>query len=85
MCIRVEQVLADGDYELVPAGGEGQAEGEVNAVQVEQDPNAAAKEPQANTVPEGKPRSMSYVSTQCDYVLLSLCLSIYVSGVELKP
>ncbi|CAN6372770.1 unnamed protein product [Urochloa humidicola] len=47
-----EQVLADGDYELVPVGGEGQAEGEVNAVQVEQDPNPAAEEPQANNVPE---------------------------------
>ncbi|CAN6351887.1 unnamed protein product, partial [Urochloa humidicola] len=34
-------------------GGEGQAEGEVNAVQVEQDPNPAAEEPQANNVPEG--------------------------------
>ncbi|CAO2178739.1 unnamed protein product, partial [Urochloa humidicola] len=31
--------LADGDYELVPAGGEGQDEGELHAVQVNQEPN----------------------------------------------
>jgi len=81
---RVEQILADGDYELVPTGEEGQASGDVNVIQVEDEPNPAAEDPQANHVPEGKPRSITYVLKLCNYVCY-ICLCIYVSGVELKP
>ncbi|CAN6275480.1 unnamed protein product, partial [Urochloa humidicola] len=49
----LEQVLADGNYELVPAGGEGQADGEVNVVQAEQDPNQVPEDLQANPALEG--------------------------------
>ncbi|CAO2191495.1 unnamed protein product, partial [Urochloa humidicola] len=50
-----EQLLADGDYELVPTGGEGPAEGEVNAIQVNEDPNQASEVQFANPEPEGNP------------------------------
>ena len=67
----------------MPAGGEGQADGEVNVVQAEQDPNQVSEDLPANLVPEGKPRSMSHFSNYA--TMLCLCLCIYVSGVELKP
>jgi len=74
---RVEQALADGDYELVPTGEEGQASGDVNVIQVEDEPNPAAENPQANHVPEGKPRSISHVSNLAT-MFCTLCLCIYV-------
>jgi hypothetical protein len=42
--------LPDGNYELVPEFGGEPAKGEVNVVEVQQDPNQS----------EGKPRSITY-------------------------
>ncbi|CAN6181936.1 unnamed protein product, partial [Urochloa humidicola] len=50
-----EQVLADGDYELVPAGTEEQADEELNAVQVIEDPAQASEAPATNPELEGNP------------------------------
>ncbi|CAN6275173.1 unnamed protein product [Urochloa humidicola] len=52
---RVDQVLADGDYELVPAGAEEQADGELNVVQVNEDPNQTSEASLANPELEGNP------------------------------
>ncbi|CAN6307974.1 unnamed protein product, partial [Urochloa humidicola] len=49
----LEQLLADGDYELVPTGGEEPAEGEVNAVQVVQEPEPVPEDQPTNPEPEG--------------------------------
>ncbi|CAN6299828.1 unnamed protein product, partial [Urochloa humidicola] len=43
----------DGDRELVPAGGEGQDEGELHAAQVNQDPNQVSEDQPTNFVFEG--------------------------------
>ena len=67
---RVGSSLADGDYELIPAQGEGdEPEGQLNAVEVQEDAGQASEEPAANPVPEGKPRSMSHVSNHATLLL----------------
>ncbi|CAN6231311.1 unnamed protein product, partial [Urochloa humidicola] len=38
-----DSTLADEDRELIPAGGEGQDEGELHAAQVNQDPNQVSE------------------------------------------
>ena len=53
-------MLADGDYELVPAQAEGGSEAELNAVHAES-AEGPAEEPATNIGSEGKPRSMTYV------------------------
>ena len=60
MHFRLDQVLADGDYELVPAQAEGGSEAELNAVHAEST-EGPAEEPATNIGSEGKPRSMTYV------------------------
>ena len=59
------------------------AEGEVNAVEVQQDPNQSSEDFVTDFASEGKPRSITQFSNFYNYVMLSLC--IYISGVELKP
>ena len=70
---RVGSSLADGDYELVPAQGEGEEpEGQLNAVEAHEDAGQASEEPATNPVPEGKPRSMSYDLNHATLLLFML-------------
>jgi hypothetical protein len=48
--------VPDGNYELVPEPEGESAEGDVNVVEVQQDPNKSSEELQS----EGKPRSITY-------------------------
>ena len=69
---RVE--LPDGNYELVPDSGGELAEGEVNLVEVHQDPDQSSEEFSTNFASEGKPRSIPQFSNLCNYVCLCLCI-----------
>jgi hypothetical protein len=52
--------LPDGNYELVPES-EGEAtKGEVNVVEVQQDPNQSLEDLASDFISEGKPRSITY-------------------------
>jgi hypothetical protein len=61
LCIHVDNVLLDGDYELVPTTEGEQREAEVNTVEVTEDPNPGSEEPKASTL-EGKHRSITCIS-----------------------
>jgi hypothetical protein len=52
--------LRDGNYKLVPESGEEPAEGEVNVVEVQQDPNQSMEDLASDFAIEGKPRSTTY-------------------------
>jgi hypothetical protein len=52
--------LPDGNYELVPESEGEPAEGEVNVVDVEQDPNQSSQDLAYDFASEGKPRSITY-------------------------
>jgi hypothetical protein len=52
--------LPDGNYELVPKSEGEPAEGEVNVVEVQQDPNQSSEDLATDFVNEGKPRSITY-------------------------
>jgi hypothetical protein len=55
--LRVE--LPEGSYALVPMGGEEGSRGELNQLEVNQDPEQSSGELQANLAEEGKPRSIT--------------------------
>jgi hypothetical protein len=48
--------LPDGNYELVPESEGEPAEGDVNVVDVQQDPNQSSKDLASDFASEGKPR-----------------------------
>jgi hypothetical protein len=52
--------LPDGNYELVPVSGEEPAEGEVNVVDVQQDPDQSSEDLASDFASEGNPRSITY-------------------------
>jgi hypothetical protein len=52
--------LPDGNYELVPEAEGEPAEGEVNVVEVQQDPNQSSEDLVSDFASEGKPRSITY-------------------------
>jgi hypothetical protein len=52
--------LPDGNYELVPVSEGKPAEGEVNVVEVQQDPNQSSEDLASDFASEGKPRSITY-------------------------
>jgi hypothetical protein len=52
--------LPDGNYELVPESEGEPAEGEVNVVEVEQDPNQSSEDLTSDFASEGKPQSINY-------------------------
>jgi hypothetical protein len=51
--------LPDGNYELVPESEGEPAEGEVNVVEVQQDPNQSSKDLASGFASEGKPQSIT--------------------------
>ena len=69
---RVE--LPDGNYELLPEPEGELAEGEVNLVEVQQDPNQISEELLTYFASEGKPRSITQFSNLCNFVCLCLCI-----------
>jgi hypothetical protein len=72
--------LPDGSYTLMPEGGHGGADGELQYVDVAQDLDQSPEGPKANLANEGKPR---IINPSFKIMQLSLlCLCIYVSGVE---
>jgi hypothetical protein len=54
--------LLDRNYELVPESEGEPAEGEVNVVEVQQDPNQSSEDLISDFASEGKPRSITYFS-----------------------
>jgi hypothetical protein len=52
--------LPDGNYELVPESEGEPAEGDVNVVEVQQDPNQSSEDLPSDFASEGKPRSITY-------------------------
>jgi hypothetical protein len=52
--------LPDGNYELVHESEGEPVEGEVNVVEVQQDPDKSSEELQFDFASEGKPRSITY-------------------------
>jgi hypothetical protein len=70
--------LPDGNYELVPESEGEPAEGEVNMVEVQQDPNQSSEDLVSDFASEGKPQSITHTIF---YVMLVQLRS----GVELKP
>jgi hypothetical protein len=52
--------LPDGNYELVPESEGESAEGEVNVVEVQQDPNQSSKDLAFGFASEDKPQSITY-------------------------
>jgi hypothetical protein len=52
--------LPDGNYELVPESEGELAEGELNVVEVQQDPNQSSEDLTSDFSNEGKPRSITY-------------------------
>jgi hypothetical protein len=52
--------LPDGNYELVPEPEGEPAEGEVNVVEVQQEPNESLEDLASDLASEGKPRSITY-------------------------
>jgi hypothetical protein len=52
--------LPDGNYELVPDCGGEPAEGKVNVVEVQQDPNQSSEDLASDFASDGKPRSITY-------------------------
>jgi hypothetical protein len=52
--------LPDGNYEVVPESEGEPAEGEVNVVEVQQDPNQNSRGIQSDFTSGGKPRSITY-------------------------
>jgi hypothetical protein len=52
--------LPNGNYELVPESEGQPAEGEVNVVEVQQDPNQSLEDLASDFASEGKPRSITY-------------------------
>jgi hypothetical protein len=53
-------LLPDGNYELVPKSEGEPGEGEVNVVEVQQDPNQSLEDLAFDFVSEGKPWSITY-------------------------
>ena len=51
--------LPDGNYELVPESEGEQAEGDVNLVEVQQDPNQSSEDFPTDFACDGKPRSIT--------------------------
>jgi hypothetical protein len=60
--------LPDGNYELVPESEGGPAEGEVNVVEVQQDPDQSSKDLATDLAGEGKPRSITYFYNSCNLI-----------------
>jgi hypothetical protein len=52
--------LPDGNYELVPEFEGEPAEGEVNVVEVQQDPDQSSEDLTSDLASEGKPQSITY-------------------------
>jgi hypothetical protein len=52
--------LPDGNYEPVPESEGGPAEGKVNVVEGQQDPNQSSEGLASDFASEGKPRSITY-------------------------
>jgi hypothetical protein len=52
--------LPDGNYKLVPESEGEPIEGEVNVVEVQQDPDQSSEDLATNFASEGKPRSITY-------------------------
>jgi hypothetical protein len=52
--------LPIGNYELVPESEGEPAEGEVNVVEVQQDPNQSSEDLASDFASEGKPQSITY-------------------------
>jgi hypothetical protein len=52
--------LPDGNYELVPEFEGEPAEGEVNVVEVQQDPDQSSEDLASDLASEGKPGSITY-------------------------
>jgi hypothetical protein len=53
--------ILDGNYELVRESEGEPAEGEVNVVEVQQDPNQSSEGLASDFASEGKPRSITYL------------------------
>jgi hypothetical protein len=66
----------------VPERGDGEADGDVRYITVEQDLNQSSEGPKANLANKGKPWIINPVFKIMQLSLLCLC--IYVSGVDLK-
>jgi hypothetical protein len=52
--------LPDGSYELVPESEGEPAEGELNVVEVQQDPDKSLEDLASDFASEGKPQSITY-------------------------
>jgi hypothetical protein len=52
--------LPDGNYEMVPKSEGEAAEGEVNVVELQQDPDQSSEDLATDFASEGKPRSITY-------------------------
>jgi hypothetical protein len=75
--------LPDGNYELVRESEGETSEGEVNVVEVQQDPNQSSEDPASDSASEGKPQSIT-----CFLLTLAIFYAMLVhlrSRVELKP
>ena len=55
--------LTDGTYELVPESESEPREAQVNLTEAAEDPNQSSEEPKASFARQGKPRSMTHLST----------------------
>ena len=51
-----------------------QAEGDMNLVEVQQDPNQSSEDFTTDCASEGKPRSITQLSNLYIYVMLCLCI-----------
>jgi hypothetical protein len=52
--------LPNGNYEMVPESEGEPTEGELNVVEVQQDPNQSSEDLASDFASEGKPRSITY-------------------------
>jgi hypothetical protein len=75
--------LPNGNYELVRESEGEPAEGEMNVVEVQQDPNQSSEDPASDFACEGKPRSITcFLLTPTIFYAMLMHLRL---GVELKP
>jgi hypothetical protein len=77
--------LPDENYELVPESEGEPAEGEVNVVKVQQDPNQSSEGLASDFASEGKPQSITYLLlNSCNFSFYAMLVHLR-SGVDLKP
>jgi hypothetical protein len=73
--------LLDGNYKLVPESEGEPAEGEVNVVEVQQDPDQSSDNLSTDFASEGKPRSITYFVNLCN-PLCDACAFTFRSLIE---